>query len=66
MERFEEIASRKRWSDEQKLDELLPRLQGPAGEFTFSQLSRETRANYKKLIKELNGRFQIIELPKTF
>ena len=64
--RFEQIAQRKQWSDNEKLDELLPRLQGPAGEFAFTQLSNETRSTYKLLVKELNSRFQLIELPKTF
>ena len=33
--RFTEIAERRRWSEEDKLIELLPRLQGAAGEFVF-------------------------------
>lgn len=33
--RFETVASRSRWSDEEKLDELLPKLHGKAGEFVF-------------------------------
>jgi len=64
--RFEEVARRRRWSDDDKLDELLPRLQGAAGEFVFNQLLPRTRANYSKLTDELNCRFQVIELPKTF
>jgi len=64
--RFEEVACRRRWSDDEKLDELLPRLQGTAGEFVFNQLLPRTRGNYSKLTTELNSRFQIIELPKTF
>ena len=64
--RFQEIADRKGWNDEQCLDELLPRLQGGAGEFVFNQLSRHIRQDYRALIKELNSRFRVIENPRTF
>jgi len=64
--RFEEVARRKFWDDSTKLDELLPRLQGEAGEFVFTQLSRKTRSKYGKLIQELDARFKVIEVPKTF
>ena len=50
----------------QKLDELLPRLQGTVGDFVFSQLQSSARGNYRKLVQELNSRFQLIELPKAF
>ena len=33
--RFEEVANRQGWSQDEKLDELLPRLQGTAGEFVY-------------------------------
>ncbi|VDI01477.1 Hypothetical predicted protein [Mytilus galloprovincialis] len=36
--RFEAIARRRSWTDEEKLDELLPRIQGEAGDFVFTQL----------------------------
>ena len=38
--RFTEVADRRRWSEEDRLDEILPRLQGAAGEFVFGQLRR--------------------------
>ena len=37
-----------------KLDELLPRWQGPTGEFVFGQV----RSRYKALVREIASRFQ--------
>lgn len=34
--RFEAVAERRSWSDELKLDNLLPKLQGKTGEFVFT------------------------------
>ena len=45
---------------------MLPRLQGPAGEFVFSQLKRSTLNNYRELARELDNRFKKIETPKAF
>ncbi|KAH3817419.1 hypothetical protein DPMN_118953 [Dreissena polymorpha] len=64
--RFETIANRQGWNDEEKLDHLLPKLQGSAGEFVFTQLLRETLDNYDELVREINNRFRIIETPRTF
>lgn len=64
--RFEEVANRQNWSSEEKLDELLPRLQGVAGEFVYAQLSHETRSNYSSLCKEINNRFRVVETSKAF
>lgn len=64
--RFEEVASRQKWSSDAKLDELLPLLQGVAGEFVYEQLSHETRCNYMSLCKELNNRFRVVETSKAF
>ncbi|MCG8033222.1 MAG: hypothetical protein JAZ03_13720 [Candidatus Thiodiazotropha taylori] len=64
--RFTEIAERKRWSNEEKLVELLPRLQGAAGEFVFGQLQKSIRGNYDTLVSELNSRFRIVETKKTY
>lgn len=63
--RFEETADRANWSQSDKLDELLPRMQGGAGEFVFEQLSRDTRSNYKKLIEELDNRYRVVETKKS-
>lgn len=63
--RFETVASRSRWSDEEKLDELLPKLHGEAGEFVFDQLKHKTRSNYRKLVDELDSRYRIVETKKS-
>ena len=64
--RFEDIAKRRCWTEDEKLDELLPRLQGVAGEFVFSQLSSKSRQKYNKLVKELGSRFKVVEVAKTY
>jgi hypothetical protein len=64
--RFSDIAKRQGWSEDEKLDEVLPRLQGEAGEFAYGQLPEEVRCNYPKLIAELTSRFQKVETPKTY
>ena len=64
--RFEAIANRRQWSEETKLDNLLPKLQGKAGEFVFTQFPRHTLSHYEDLIKELNSRFRVVETKKTF
>ena len=64
--RFEAIAHRQQWTDEDKLDQLLPKLQGAAGEFAFSQLKTTVLYNYSQLIAELHSRFSVIETPKTY
>lgn len=64
--RFEAVASLLDWEDRRKLQELLPRLQGPAGEFVFDQLSDRTLKSYSKLKEELKNRFGVIERKKTY
>ena len=64
--RFEAIARRYNWNDETKLDNLIPRLQGKAGDFVFNQLSYETMSSYTELVKELNSRFRTIETQKSY
>ena len=64
--RFEAIAERRNWSEETRLDNLLPKLQGRAGDFVFTQLPRSTLLCYADLIKELNSRFRVVETQKTF
>ena len=63
--RFTEVASRRRWSTDEKLDELLPRLQGLAGEFVFDQLDQEARRDYKTLVRELESRFRVVRTHRT-
>lgn len=64
--RFKVIAERNRWNPETCLDELLPRLHGNAAEFVFEQLSEETTRNYRRLIRELNNRYRVVENKKTY
>ena len=64
--RFETVAERRGWSDDKKLDNLIPKLQGKAGEFVFTQLPRGTLSCYSELIKELNSRFRVVETTRTF
>ena len=49
-----------------RLDHLLPKLQGKAGDFVYTQLPRRTLASYNDLIKELNCRFRVVETKKTY
>ena len=49
-----------------KLDNLLPELQGRAGDFKFTQLPKDTLKCYPELVKELNSRFRVVETKRTF
>ena len=64
--RFEEVAYINNWTEEERLCELLPKLTDEAGDFVFSQLSKETRRNYSQLMDELSSRFRIIETKQSF
>lgn len=64
--RFEAIAARKKWSEDVKLENLLPKLQGKAGDFVFTQLSKDKLSRYSVLVKELNSRFRPVETEKNF
>ena len=64
--RFEAIAERRQWDDDTKLDNLLPKLQGRAGDFVFIQLPKQTLECYSELVKELNSRFRVVETKRTF
>jgi len=55
--RFEAVSHLQQWNENRKLQELLPRLQGAAGDFTFDQLQGRTLLSYTKLVKELGNRF---------
>ena len=52
------MAARRKWDDGTRLDHLLPKLQGKAGDFVYTQLPRRTLTNYNDLIKELNRDFE--------
>jgi hypothetical protein len=64
--RFSDIAQRQRWDANRMLDELLPKLQGPAGEFVYGQLTYRTRQNIISLVAELKSRFRKIETSKNY
>lgn len=64
--RFEEVGDRYKWSTDEKLDQLLPRLHDDAADFVFGQLSKDTRSSYKKLTKELTNRFRAVETRRTY
>ena len=64
--RFEAIAERRYWNEETKLDNLLPKLQGKAGDFVFTQVIKQTLSNYSELVKELHSRFRVVETEKTY
>lgn len=64
--RFVEVARLNCWSDRHRLQELLPRLQGPAGDFAYGQLPAEVRADYGKLVQELSSRFRVVETRKAY
>ena len=64
--RFIEMAERRKWSEETKLDVLLQRMQGTAGEFVFGELSQSVRRKFHRLIKELDSRFLIVETKRSY
>lgn len=63
---FEAIGRRQGWTEDDKLDHLLPRLEGVAAQFVFEQLPTSTIHNYPALIEELSSRFRVIETPRSF
>ena len=66
LNRFEDVLGRHQLSDTEKLDVLLPKIQGPAGDFVFGQLSRDTRSNFRILIRELGLRYHKVENTKLY
>lgn len=64
--RFETMAQRFGWSEEEKLDHLLPRMEGQAGQFVFAQLPPRVLQNYKELLCELDSRFRVIQTARSF
>ena len=59
--RFSDIARLQGWNNQRKLEEVLPRLRGTAGEFVYGQLNHADRTNYHQLISELDSRFRVVE-----
>ncbi len=64
--RFRDVARLEGWTNEEKLRELLPKLQGKAGEFVYGQLSRSVRSDFKSLTEELGSRFRKVETSRTY
>ncbi len=64
--RFEAIAKRYNWDDEDKLDHLLPRIEGQASEFVFTQLPRAILSDYQNLVAELNSRYRVIHTARSY
>ena len=64
--RFEAIARRYDWSDDIKLDYMLPRLEGQAGQFVFNQLPVKVLDDYKQLRQEMDYRFRVVETSRSY
>lgn len=64
--RFKTVSKINEWDHNERLAQLLPRLQGEAGDFVYDQLPSATIENYRKLIKELENRFGSLESSRTF
>ncbi len=64
--RFEAIAKRFDWDEEDMLDQLLPRLEGQASEFVFSQLPPAILNSYPDLVAELNSRYRVIHTARSY
>jgi len=63
---FEAIANRNRWSADDRLDQLLPRLEGIAAQFVFTQLRPEMLSSYRDLVAEMNSRFRTVETDRSY
>ena len=61
LNRFKTCATSRKWSDERKLDEMLPLMHGKAGDYVYGQLDEGTRNNYNLLVEELTLRYRTVE-----
>ena len=64
--KFDAIARRYGWDDDDKLDNLLPMIEGQASEFVFAQLPTEVLSDYHELTSELTRRYRVIETSRSF
>jgi hypothetical protein len=64
--RFKSVANSMKWKRNQRLEMMLSKFQGIAGEFVFDQLGSKVRRSYKSLVRELRNRFRRVENPKTY
>ena len=56
----------KKWSREERLEEMLQLMKGPAAVFVFDQLPESTLTDYKALKAELKNRYRKVENPDTY
>ena len=63
---FDRTAVTNGWGEIEKLAQLLPRIQGSAGDFVHGQLSNDVAYDYDRLVRELESRYRVIETPKMF
>lgn len=58
--RFEAIMRRYGWIENDKCDQVLPRIQDTAGQVVFGQLPRRIKENYSILVAELHSRYRVV------
>lgn len=66
LNRFESVAKLANWTSREKLQQLLPRIQGNAADFVFGQLKEETMASYENLVAEIGSRFGTLENKRVY
>lgn len=66
LNRFESVAKLASWTAREKLQQLLPRIQGNAADFVFGQLKEETMASYENLVAEIESRFGTLENKRVY
>ncbi|KAH3808852.1 hypothetical protein DPMN_137211 [Dreissena polymorpha] len=64
--KFEAIADRYHWGPDEKLDNILPKLEGLAGEFAFTQLPPHVINNYDILVAEMTNHFRMIKTAQSY
>lgn len=66
MHSFVAVAELRTWDNEEKLQQILPRSQGPAANFAFGQMKETSLKSYKELNKELKSLFREIKPRKSY
>ena len=54
------------WTTKEKLQQLLPRIQGNAADFVFGQLKEEAITSYETLVVEMESRFGTLENKRVY
>lgn len=62
----ESVAKLANWTSREKLQQLLPRIQGIAADIVFGQLKEETMASYENLVAEIESRFGTLENKRVY